>query len=108
MSAPNYTGTVALLIGLLVTGLRAFGVQLPDDFSGHLTDAAVAIITAIGMAVGVWRLLHSKKVADTLSAQIVNNGSVPIAGSAANKTPTESDLLNAQQVVDAHLRKAQS
>lgn len=104
MSAPAYTGTVALLIGLLVTVLKAFGVTLPDDFSGQATSAAVAIITAISMAIGVWRLLHSKKVADTLSAQVTASGAAPVAGPDKGQVPSDSDILNAQQLV----RKATS
>lgn len=108
MSAPAYTGTIALFIGLLVTALKAFGVQLPDDFSGQATSTIVAIITAISMAVGIWRLLHSKKVADTLSAQVTATGKAPVAGPDKGAVPSESDVLNAQQIVLAAQRKAQS
>lgn len=101
---PAYTGTVALLIGLLVTVLKAVGVQLPDDFSGQLTQTIVSIIGAASMLIGIWRLLHTKKVADVATAQVIAAGGQPIAGSKSDKVLTESDRLNAAELV----RKAAS
>lgn len=101
---PAYTGTVALLIGLLVTGLKAAGVQLPEDFSGQLTNTVVAVITAASMVIGVWRLLHTKKVADVATAQVTAVGVAPLVGSNAGVVPSEADKLNAAEL----LRKVRS
>lgn len=105
---PNYTGVIALVLGIIVSGLGIVGVKLPDDFTGQMTQLITGIITVVTMAIGVWRLLHTKKVAEVKAAQgVISNaqlmeaGKVPIAG----PLPTEADRLNAEQLL---LRKAKS
>ncbi len=105
MQVPAYTGTIALIIGMVVSVLGIVGVKLPEDFTGQATQLVTAVISVISMGIGVWRLLHTKKIADTATAQVAVTGQAPLVGSNAGVVPSESDKLNAQQVID-HARKA--
>lgn len=84
---PNYTGTITLLVGVVIVLLKAFGWQMPAEFKGQAVDAITAVVTAGTMLVGVWRLLHTKGVVDQLSDQVLLRGGVPVAGPQKGQLP---------------------
>lgn len=96
---PPYSGTIALVVGLVVIVLQAFGIVVAPNDADTLKSALGGLAAAIPIVIGIWRLLHTKGVADTLSAQVTATGKAPVAGPDKGTVPTESDVLNAQQIV---------
>lgn len=103
---PAYSGTIALVLGIIVNILTFAGVKLPDDFAGQATSATVAVISTVIMLIGIWRLLFGKKAVTTLNAQVVAQGIVPLAGPGKGEIPSEADKLNAQSLAEARARAA--
>ncbi len=103
---PAYSGTIALVLGIIVQVLAIAGVKLPEEFAGQATQAIVAIITAATMIIGIWRLLHTKRVAETATAQVVAQGIAPINGPDKGVVPSETERLNAESLAIARARAA--
>lgn len=102
---PNYSGMIAAAVGIVFVVLKALGVEVPgDDARQSLTNALVGIVSGIAFLIAFWRLHFTKTVADTANAQLIVAGHVPLVGTGAGIVPSESDKLNAQQII----RKAMS
>lgn len=103
---PPYTGTIALIVGLVVIVLQFFGVVVAPTDADTIKAALGGICAALPIVIGIWRLLFTKKAVTTLSNQVVALGATPQAGPARDTVPTQASIAAAQSAVRKESRNA--
>lgn len=102
---PPYTGTIALVVGLVVIVLQAFGVVVAPNDADTIKAALGGLCAALPIVVGIWRLLFTKKAVTTLSNQVVALGATPQAGPARDTVPTSAEIVTARVAVEKESNK---
>lgn len=108
---PNYSGTIVLIVGMAINAAKLFhidtwlGLEFTDDTAGQISNAVVQGISFVGMAIGIWRLLHTKKVADVAVAQVKAAGIAPVVGPDKGIVPSIDEQVKAAQVVNKEILK---